>query len=102
LLVGLENSADRFDLGNWTRRFVLPSTPWFFFTTDDARRINADDDPMEFPSQAVAIQEAHHALRDMARDYDHRRSGAVLSVTVLDENGAEVYRASMTFDGSSI
>lgn len=76
--------------------------PWFYFNTDDGRRIDADEDPMEFSSQAVAIEEAHHALRDMAHEYAHQRSKAVLSVTVLDEKGAEVYRASMIFDGKSM
>lgn len=75
--------------------------PWFFFTTDDGHRIDADEDPMEFPSQAIAIEEAHQALRDMAHEYALHRSRQVLSVIVLDEKGVEVYRASMRFDGKS-
>ena len=45
---------------------------------DDGRRMDADEDPMELPSQAVAIEEAHQALRDMAHGYLHHRSRPVL------------------------
>jgi hypothetical protein len=71
--------------------------PKFRFTTQDGDKIDRDDEPLEFPSERAATDDAQRALVDMASDKLPNGERADLSASVENEAGAEIYRASLKF-----
>ncbi len=73
--------------------------PRFFFDTDDGDTLDHDDEGQELPGAEEARQAALDALPDMARDKlpdgDHR----TFLVTVRDDQGIEIYRATLSLKG---
>lgn len=72
--------------------------PKFFFTTDNGRTVDIDDEGVELPDHVAAREEAKNALADIVREQLPNREHADFEVDVRDEAGNEIYLASIKFE----
>lgn len=75
--------------------------PKFFFTTNDSKTLDISDEGVEFPDEKSAADDAQRSLVDIARDQLPDGNRADFSVKVENEQGDEIYRASLQFRGQS-
>jgi hypothetical protein len=70
--------------------------PRFFFDIDDGERIHRDDEGLDFANAELARDNAVSALPDIARDVmpDGQRRDFI--VTMRDESGTPMFRASLS------
>jgi hypothetical protein len=71
--------------------------PKFIVTTKiDGREVRSE--PIDFPSEQAATEDAQIALGEMTRDLMPDGSTALLTTEVENEAGELIYRASITFE----
>lgn len=75
--------------------------PRYFITSDDGSGPEREPDPLDFPDEKTATDDAQLALADMAVEVLPRARQAALSVSLDDEAGEAVYRASVTIEARS-
>ncbi|WP_066724483.1 MULTISPECIES: hypothetical protein [Hyphomicrobiales] len=75
--------------------------PRYFITSDDGSGPEREPEPLDFPDAKSAADDAHLALADMAVEVLPRAKQAALSVSLDDEAGEAVYRASVTIEARS-
>ncbi len=75
--------------------------PRYFITSDDGSGAKREADPLDFPDEKAATDDAQLALADMASEILPNGRHAAFSVKLNDETGREVYSASMTFEARS-
>lgn len=75
--------------------------PKFFFTTNDSKTLDIGSEGVEFPDETSAAVDAKRSLVDIAKDYLPDANFADFSVKVENEQGDEIYRASLQFKGQS-
>ena len=73
--------------------------PKFLVTTDDGH--GPVREGVEFPTEKAATDDAQVSLAEAAREKLPNGAHADFSVKVHDQAGAEVYRATLTFDAQS-
>lgn len=67
----------------------------YFFDVADGDIVH-DDDGLEFDDVRSASREALRSLPDLARDLHLSTTGEKLSVTMRDDHGVPIYRATLT------
>ncbi|MDP3256496.1 MAG: hypothetical protein Q8S58_11325 [Bosea sp. (in: a-proteobacteria)] len=72
--------------------------PRYFITSDDGSGPEREPEPLEFPDEKTATDDAQLALAEMAVEVLPRARQAALSVSLDDEAGEAVYRASVTIE----
>jgi hypothetical protein len=72
--------------------------PKFIVKTDDGSGTQRLDDGANFQAEEAATDDAQIALADMARDALPNGKHAHFEASVVDETGAQVYRASLEFN----
>jgi hypothetical protein len=70
--------------------------PRFFFDIDDGDRTYRDDEGLDFPNAEAARDNAVSALPDIARDAMPDGERRDFLVTMRDESGTPIFRASLT------
>ena len=69
--------------------------PRYFFDVTDGRE-HVDEDGLEFRDLHQASREALRSLPEIAAGYATPRDSGEIAITVRDESGAAIYRASMS------
>lgn len=75
--------------------------PKYRFTTDDGEQIDRSDDPVHLPNDDIAAQEAQKALADIAKEKLPDGSHLDFHAHVEDDDGNDVYKASLKFRGQT-
>jgi hypothetical protein len=75
--------------------------PRYFITSDDGSGPECLPDPIDFPDEKTATDDARLALAEMAVEVLPHARQAALSVGVDDERGEAVYRAALTIEARS-
>ncbi len=75
--------------------------PKYYITSDDGSGPRREPEPVDFPDEKAATDDAQTSLADMAGEILPDGKHAAFSIRLNDEAGAEVYRASLTFDAST-
>lgn len=70
----------------------------YFFDVSNGSDVS-DDVGLNFDDAHTASQEALRSLPDMVKDQPFKRMGEKVSVTVRDNHGIPVYRATLTIEG---
>lgn len=70
----------------------------FFFDTLDDDKLDRDTDGVDLPNVEAARSEAKAALTDMAREKLPNGNHMGFRVIVRDEQGRQIYTASLTLD----
>lgn len=71
--------------------------PKYRFTTEEGNRVERDEEPLNFPSEKAAMDDAQRALADMAKDKLPGSNRLDLRASIENESGQEIYRASLRF-----
>lgn len=74
--------------------------PKYNFTTNDGSGPETTDEPLALPNDNSAADEAQNALVDMAREHLPDGSVADFDAAVADEQGKEIYTASLRLRAS--
>ncbi|AMJ60963.1 DUF6894 family protein [Bosea sp. PAMC 26642] len=75
--------------------------PKFYFTTDNGKVVDADDEGVELPDYIAAKDEAQNALVDIIRERLPNGEHADFKVEVQDETGDAIYLALMKFEAGN-
>jgi hypothetical protein len=70
----------------------------YFFDVSDGE-LARDDDGVEFADAHCASREALQSLPDMAKDLLPTTGSETITVTMRDEHGTLLYRATLTIEG---
>ena len=70
----------------------------YFFDVSNGSDVS-DDVGLDFDDAHTASQEALRSLPDMVKDQPLTRTGEKVSVTMRDDFGIPVYRATLTIEG---
>lgn len=71
--------------------------PKYIVTTDDGNGPKRCDEPLEFPDERAASEDAQVALSEMVGEHLPDGKAARFHVEVRDEVGTPIYRASLSF-----
>jgi hypothetical protein len=75
--------------------------PKYFITSDDGSGPRQEPEPVDFPCEKAATDDAQSSLADIAGEMLPDGRHAAFSIRLTDEAGVEVYRASLQFDAST-
>lgn len=75
--------------------------PRYFVTSDDGSGPRKEPEPVDFPNEKAATDDAQCSLADMAGEMLPDGKHAAFSIKLNDEGGEEIYRASLQFDAST-
>ena len=75
--------------------------PRYFITSDDGSGPQRQPEPVDFPDEKAATDDAQSSLADMAGEMLPDGKHAAFSIKLDDEGGEEIYRASLQFDAST-
>lgn len=73
--------------------------PLYRFAVNDEHHVDLTD-PIEHPSDAVAVRDAHRALAELVADLPEAAQ-AEFRIAVQDPSGTVIYQASVTFRGEA-
>ena len=71
----------------------------YFFDVSDGQLVT-DDDGIEFADARCASREALRSLPDMAQSLLPTTGSETITVTIRDEHGTLLYRATLTIEGA--
>ncbi|MGU3664534.1 DUF6894 family protein [Methylobacterium sp. A49B] len=71
----------------------------YFFDVSNGETVT-DDDGIEFTDAHRASKEALQSLPDMAKDLHPSSEPETVTITVRDESGTALYRATLTIEGT--
>jgi hypothetical protein len=75
--------------------------PKYDVTTDEGDGTTPSTERITYPSETAATEDAQISLADMAREKLPDGSHVRFNVTVADEDGQDIYDASLRFDANN-
>jgi hypothetical protein len=75
--------------------------PKYRFTTDDGKKVDRGDNPLDFADDKAATDAAQEALADMVHEVLPNGNSVDLTADVEDIAGKKIYHASLKFRGET-